>query len=349
MKTFNKARTKEEYIKNKLWRNMQLTFGTVADSFGTKVGAGLKWTFIDNSDPLDDMRLSEAYNSLNDDSWISNGHKKQKFDQDVKRVLVDIKQRRNLPDTIRLYQKIKEIAFNINDSINVARSSTANYSIAIDSIDFLLNSYFKSDSLLLDENERLKILSLCIDFKNIIETNSQYANDLIIEIKKIKEKWLKDHWNATVVAFGAGWVGLSPDNKWNTLNTQQLKSYINGKFKTGKNSQIILLGTICLPLNSTVSDSSIVTQYSIGTRYLLGNEYRRFSFDLGYYLDVAKKNPYSSQNLIFSLGYEYKVSDGIFFEVVTGYKGELSGLKNSNILALGNLKFALQPKQRELK
>jgi hypothetical protein len=345
--TFYKPKTNEEYRKIKPIRNLQITFGSVADSLGTRVGAGIKWTFIDKSDPLDDVALSNSLNEMHDVMWMSNNHQKSMFDQQLKSTLLGIFQKRNFAKSMEAYSMIKSYSFNVNDSSIIDRSVADNYSMVVDSINAMINRQTGIDSLNVNDDEKVQLMTLCIDFKEIVNNNTKYRTAFISDIKAEKEKWLKDHWNATVVSFGAGWVGLSPDNKWSSLNTQLFKSYLNGKIKVSKKSQAVLLGSFGLPNNPIISDSSVVRQFSVGGRFLIGDAYKRFSMDIGYYYDVAKKTSFNGENLIVSLGYEYKIAEGLFLEVVTGYKGEPSSFfKNSNILALGNLKFALRPKQR---
>ena len=102
-----------------------------------------------------------------------------------------------------------------------------------------------------------------------------------------------------------------------------------------------------LPSYNKTTDSTILKKIFVGGRFLAGNSNTRFSIDIGYNLDLAKTSSYNNKTLITDCGVEFKIDDGIFLEIAGGFKGNpVNFFKNSNILALGSLKYAIHPKSR---
>jgi hypothetical protein len=339
-KTFCKITTPEDYQKTYLVRNLQLTFGTIADSLGTKVGAGIKWTFIDKTDPLLDNEYGDRLNGLYQVSFASIPKAKIAFNIEVAKLFDNIIKNRGISADYLLIQKA---IFDFNDSSIIKRDVIMNNKIALDSI----NALIKNSGKALSSDEKAILLTLCIQYKSLTNDEEQYKENVIAAFEKEKKKWLNDHWNATVITFGCGWVGNSADGKWSNLNAQLFKTYLNGKFKVAKKMQVTGMLSYGIPHNTKTTDSTIVSQLFLGGRFLVGNSNNRLSFDLGYGLDVAKKSSFNSKMLVADIGVEFKLDDGIFLEVAGGFKGEPSGFfKNSNILALGGLKYTLRPKPR---
>src|SRR5207248_2807457 len=130
----------------------------------------------------------------------------------------------------------------------------------------------------------------CIELKKIGESDKNFIESEASDFKKAKKEWRNSHWNASVVTLGSGLVLNSKDNKWSTLNTQLFKNYINGKCKAGEKTQFTYLATFGIPQNDSTNDSTVTRQYFLGGRFLAGNSENRFSFDLGFGQDIAKKS-----------------------------------------------------------
>jgi len=348
LKTFWKqAVNQQEYKNTYLLRNLQITLGTIADSIGTKVGVGLKWTFIDQTDPLLDDKFEDLLIKIHKKEFEKlNEGMIPLFHAEVDDFLQNIFEKRKINPSSTFEDYLYGL-FDEDDTILTKRDIMLNYKIARDTIQQILLDLTHNtlDSLTLPELERLQ--DIYIQLKNITNYSERYNNEVSADIENAKKQWLENHWNATVVTFGAGWVGNSTDRKWNTLNTQILKTYLNGKFKVSKNAQLVGLLSYGRPHNVTNTDSTITSQWFLGGRFLIGDAEKRFSVDLGYNYDIAKLSSYNSRTLIANVGVEFKVSDGVFLEIAGGFNGKPSTIfKSSNILALGSLKYALHPKSR---
>lgn len=345
VRTFCKVSTPNEYKKSYLLRDLQLTFGSIADSLGTKVGAGIRWTIIDKTDPLMDDNFATRLLNIRQESFKDLPKDKILFNNRVDRFLSKILKDRGFKDDY--ITKLNALFFNMEDTNVVKREVVINFKMANDSINELIKMHYPNDDKALSNDEEDKLMNFCIQFKNLFNSKEQFNADINAALEKEKRKWLNDHWNATVVSFGAGWVWNSIDAKWSTLSTQLFKTYINGKFKISRKSQVIGMLSCGIPHNISTTDSSITSQLFLGGRYLVGNSSNRFSIDLGYSKNFAKSSSFNSQVLITDIGVEFKLDDGIFLEIAGGFKGEPSSfIKSSNILLLGSLKYTLRPKNR---
>jgi len=405
MKTFIKKSTLDDYSKLRWLKDMQVTFGTVADSLGTKVGAGFKWTIYNEMDPLldrsfrkeildiDNMafkNIAKAQKSLRDSFTMFLSTMGNRIDSNKSALLYQSEKINNLIffDSIALKSEIKdiekiivntldeskkvdnkvltlivgncfseisksEIDSNLYnqyhkdiDLLNVLRMDVSDYKVyMLKTVQSELRRIF-GDTTSMTGAEASQLAGYCDQIKILWNDKTQYNNALIEKLEKAKNDWLNSKWNAMVVSLGVGWVSLSSDNKWATLGQHTLKAYANGQVGIGEKAKLNMLLKYEKPFYATLTDSSMIADLFGGIRFIVGNCEDRFSFDIGYNQGWAHQSGFNTNSLLFSVGYEKKITDGIFLEVVTGYKGVLSGIKNSNILALGNLKFALQPKQR---
>ncbi len=340
IKTFYKTTTHEDYKKYHLIRNLQITFGTISDSLGSRVGAGIKWTFYDKSDPLLDDSLRNKLEATNPLISISNA--KHTFLIETNRILSKIFRERKLDDKTDI---LVNDYFELGDTLISKRETIINYQMVVDTIGILIIN--SDNNMKLTDSEKNDLLSLCIKYKKLTTNIEEFKKSEIESFLAIKKKWHEEHWNATVITLGSGWTGNSIENKWSTLKTEVFKSYLNGKFKVGKRAQAVGMVSFGKPHNARTNDSTIVSQVFCGGRFLVGNTNNRFSIDLGYGYEFAKDSKYDAKTAIANIGLEFKLDDGIFLEIAAGFKGEPSNfLKDSNILALGSLKYTLKPKSR---
>lgn len=342
--TFIKSYSPATYRSNAMFRNLQLTAGTVADSGGTRVAVGLRWTFIDKTDPLMDPALSDKLESLNRQCFLDNSRAENNFLLAITAFLDSITTGYNIPSTFNLTEAVKTI---LNPSREIALRETTdnNFAHCIDTITIIFKQAGKKD--LLSHEEKDALYRFCEQFSKIETLGEVYRLKNQADFANAKKDWMKENWNATIMSFGMGWTGNSPNNKWSKLSIQTLKAYLNGQFKAGKKSQIIGMLTFTMPQSGLNLDSTITSQAFAAARFLTGNERNRFSVDLGYGYYFAKASSFNKQTLNIAIGGEIKLGEGIFFEVAAGFNGQPSDFfSNSNILALGGLKYALHPKQR---
>jgi hypothetical protein len=348
VKTFCKTTTLQEYKRNHWLRNLQITFGAIKDSIGTKVGAGIKWTFIDHTDPLLDNKYGTNLINLHQNTFIDLATSKNSFILEVLHFLQDIQKNRDSLKKSDLSHNHNILnLFDFGDTITAKKELSVYYTIVVDSVNKGINKITHATNDTLNIEEKGNLYHLCYKFKSLYDQEEQYNKDVTADFEKAKKRWLNEHWNATVLSFGAGWVGNSKDSKWCTLNTQLFKTYINGKFRVSKKTQAIGMISYGIPHYTTSTDSTIVSQIFFGGRFLVGNASNRFSVDLGYNMNYAKSSSFNSKILVSDIAVEFKLDDGVFLEIASGFEGAPSNfIKNSNILALGSLKYAIHPKAR---
>ena len=387
---------------------MQLTFGTVADSVGTRVGAGLKWTLYNGMDPLLDTIYRKELLDIDNDIFEEMAYEKFSLRKDftqflnsiemrigkikgtglfcktvsihnlmimdrvsVKNELEDIKEAMvaSLDTTDKSYDELFSLV-SMNSLSDLLKSKfdpvlwdkydkgIANIRIInmdpmsfkekmLETVTSELRKYFKNDTISLSESETIQLLEFSDRIKAVGDDVDHYNKNLLEKLELSKKNWLNSKWNAPMLNLGIGWVGISPDNKWSTLQQHTVKAYINGQIGFKEKSKLNGLLKYEIPFNNNVTDSTMVSDIFAGLRFIKGNAKNRVSFDLGYNFGLALNSSLNYKTLLVCAGYEFKVDDGVFLEIVSGFRGEPSDFfKNSSILALGNLKFALRPKQR---
>lgn len=338
--------TVADYKKYYLIRNLQITFGTISDSFGTKLALGTKWTFIDKSDPLLDQVYASKLNELHHDIFqYKERVKNEFFNINRKKFLVYIDSSRNLQHVVQGDHSLLSL-MDPNDSKVLEKESYVLAQEIVNLIDSLIKSKGSEDTL--RATEITAIQNLCFELKKIEEVQDEFDQQMLEDFKKAKKQWKQENWNATVITTGIGWVWNSPDSKWAGLKTQVFKSYLNGKFPIGKKAQTTGIVSYSIPkLPSAKNDSTFLSQFFVGSRFLIGNADNRFSFDAGYSFNRASNAGYDKKELALNLGFEFKVSDGIYLEIACGVKGKTSELfESGNILSLGSLKYAINKNRR---
>lgn len=319
IQTFCKTTNPNEYKQNYLLRNLQLTLGTVYDSSGTRASVGFKWTFIDHTDPLLDNNLGKELIYLHHETFVDIAVTRNQLIKDAQFLLDKIQKNKNIQSNPENYLR------NNNNIMDLFNPDTSNsfakmelpiyYDIVVEKIVEELTIMNKKIPISLSDKEKNEIYIICLRVKKINESSEKYDKDYSADFNKTKKKWLNEHWNATVVTFGAGWVGNSVDSKWSTLYTQLFKSYLNGKFKVTKRTQAIGIVSFGIPNNKSINDSTIVSQLFFGGRFLVGNARNRFSIDLGYNSNFANTSSFNNNTIIANLGVEFKLDQGIFLEI----------------------------------
>lgn len=357
-KTFIDKKSPQAYKKNHLLQNLQLNLGTVQDSSGSNVGIGFRWVFWDKTDPLLDTSYARILISDHHDQFIEKVVLQSKYSLEVSSFLKRVDTTRNLTkkNAIFLDTLLKRKYLNLKDPETQTKDLITNYLDIITRLNFLIkkHSTYKNkltDTLQISDPEKQEIMVICKNIKDFDIYQERYQKAKSDGFEKHKKVWLKNNWNRSVWLFGAGWVGVSADNKWRTLGNKYFKAYVNCKLRCGDRSQFVLIGTYTAPDVKTQTDSSILRRAFVGGRFLTGNAANRFSIDLGYGHSFAKKEAFNLNEVVATIGFEFKLDDGIFFEIAGGFTGPSSkevkdALSNSKILALGSLKYAFNKKKR---
>jgi len=151
VRTFWKSTTPQDYKNSHLWRNLQITLGTISDSIGTKVGAGVKWTFVDNSDPLLDEQYEAKLLNLRASAFTDLPKAKNSFSMQLDLFMQKIQIARKIPESrgnLFSIQSIKLLFdFDPKDSTLFKKELMVFYSMAIDTINTELKKYLKTQMI----------------------------------------------------------------------------------------------------------------------------------------------------------------------------------------------------------
>lgn len=341
--TWIKACTPKAYSKNALIRNLQITTGTVADTSGTRVALGLKWTFLDKTDPLMDVAFRKYLEVLMSKGQSEVTKDKNKFIHDLSAYIHAICVSYSITNEPGLWAATSKL-LNPTDSIQRKIAVNENFKKATATILSYIN---QTGTRELNEEENRQLSELCYRLYQIGTNIESFHSSLYQDLSDAKKEWLNNHWNATIMTFGLGWTGNSVNNKWSSLSIQTLKAYLNGQFKIKKKSMVTALISYTMQQPGATTDSTILSQVFGGARFLTGNARNRFSLDLGYGYKFAQSTSFNQQTLNAAIGFEFKISDGMFFEIASGLTGAPSEFFSSgSIMALGGLKYALHPNKR---
>jgi len=341
--TWIRACSPEAYSKNALIRNLQITTGTVADTSGTRVALGLKWTFLDKTDPLMDVAFRQHLQALMFKGLSEVTQEKNKFIRDLSAFIHGICVTYSITNEPGLWDATSKL---LNPTDTISRKTAVNENFKKASVTIL--SYINQPGTTkLSEAENGQLSELCYRLYQIGINSEDFHSSLNQELSDAKKEWLNNHWNATIMTFGLGWTGNSVNNKWSSLSIQTIKAYLNGQFKIKKKSMVTALISYTMQQPGATTDSTVLSQAFAGARFLTGNARNRFSLDLGYGYKFAQTTSFNQQILNAAIGFEFKISDGMFFEIASGLTGEPSEFfSNGSIMALGGLKYALHPNKR---
>jgi hypothetical protein len=301
----------------------QLTGATSADTQNTACAFGLKWTPLNKADAILDTSLGNAIvNALNNDMSITLALRTNFIISLTRYIKTDLK----ISDPATQLSIINALDF----PTNLAQAPDKD-KYAVKQILDSLKATFPDDRL-----------NYFVDRYNAIAfvlRNNQSKLDE--KVDSIKNHWSDTKWNAAVITINTGIRSASPDGRWSKLQNEKFVASANAAYPLGKVAQNIWQWKYNYYLNN---DSLNRCENYLGTRILLGNEFTRFSVE-GLYTNYVGKGT-SDERLKVAVGLEFKISEGLWFEIAGGIDQSLrTGSKPVNI-ASGNFKYALQKKRR---
>lgn len=348
-------------------RNLAISMATTEqDSLGLRMGIGFKWVPIDKSDPMGDTNfyntiatLSSAYYS------VANVKKRLKFNdfvlsllgytnpmsedqQNILAILLEVLDNREA--TLKSYRK------KINNGEIIDIEGTLRSVIEEE-----LNTEGILPSLSAEDKENLvsdykKLISvyteLILDgYSNEYEEYGSYINS---RIKKQKEEYKKNNWNAFAVQISGGWVGHSVTKNYKELRGEQLSGFGVVSLPTRNNNSKKHKGQLLIhgKYNLNVSNDSVdFTGFSIGFRHLYGTSDNRLTLE-GL---IANSETELTEAMItipvtyirYTVGAELKLTDGTWLEFAFGGQKFLEGENEENrILSTFGFKHAIRNKRR---
>lgn len=335
MQTF--AKSVKGYSNMGIFRDLSFSLATAKankNESGSDVAFGLSILPINKSNPVLDLSLRDTINN------IASSQPPSFLNKTFQEKIIHL-------DT-NIYNSYTVSFDELFKDLNVANFSQKGLMPNIDKIitDFK-NQVSKDNGLLPDVYLTDLRAFLQLDYPNYLYLiqYGNYSDDHKNEIiKDVLNKFKRDKWNAEVLQINAGIVYNSVNSTWQKLTYSRASAFIGYCAGFGQWGQLIINAQYT---SSTID--SITNGISIGSRLLAGNSDTRGSLD--FMLSSAKnKNVTNRENkLKTALGFEFKISDGVWLETAVGVEDLLSSLKNSTIISLANFKYTFNKNPRFFK
>ena len=349
-----KPKSIEAYKRN-IFRKFQLSFATVKNMNATDLGISFRFVAIDHSDPLFNSTINEFINDFSEIDSLSevSAKKRKAFLDKVKIFILEIINNIALiPDSIKIdvwnesldVWNIEEEPSPFTTKGQIARcESSLRKSLLkrkINANNFELRQSLP-DSLLQQLNEYADdYIDSAIRATVFVEDLEKLATK---KIKKVKEITKKQSWNATVVNLDFGFIFSSASSTFKGLRADRLGGALGGAFPVGHFGQWL----VQVQGRKSINDSPVEDWfYSVGTRFLFSSSSSRFSIE-GLLSNTEHIMPEKDgRSYRFTLGVEFKLFKGAWFEIATGGEFPQGEGASSNIISLGNIKYTFHEKSR---
>lgn len=315
-----------DYRKNYLLYAIQITGATASDSTGTNAALGLKWTPVNKADIINDKLFGKQIISLLSKGTGSLLAQIDSLQTELGSYMVNnlkiltTSDPRYLTIMNQFPSEIDSNSPEINKQTVKAALTSSNIQFPDKELDYFVNFY-----------------------NQIIVAHKSNLVDLTKALKATKEKWLQEHWNSSVFLLSAGLKMNSPDSRWDGLKSQKIVGCINYAYPLGKVAQNIWQ----VKNNYYVSGDTInKNEFYVGTRLLIGNQSTRFSIEGSYNNYTSKISSRNDEKLKVTVGLEFKLSDGLWFEIAGGIDQSVKTGSKPTSIGSGNFKYALQKKRR---
>jgi hypothetical protein len=313
-----------DYRANYLLYAIQLTGATLMDSVNTACAWGFKWTPVNKADIILDSNFGTALVKFLENNMDAYTPLISQFDSDL---------RNYLKNDVKLHDDSLATACNVLGFPD--KRATAKEKDKYD-----VKHLFDSLGVAIPDD---RISYFVGRYNAIVASLQNNKSKLEEEIIKMKDVWLNGHWNSPVVTINVGIRSASPDGRWSKLQNQKFVGAINAAYPLGKVAQNIWQAKY----NYYVAGDSVnLSESYLGTRLLIGNQSTRFSIEGLYTNYVGKTSHSSDEKLKVTVGLEFKLGDGLWFEVAGGLDQSIRTGSKPTSIASGNFKYALQKKRR---
>lgn len=331
-----------DYRKYYLLNALQITAGTLNDSLGSNLAFGLKWTPINKMDLLLSKSYGETMINQLDDLAGSIGDAKNEFKTNLGKYITE---------TFGFSTTVEPLKFILYSNF-IDSDFEPNLTADIDSIGDEARKKFKNKINELQEDEiEKKFKKSEKKFNTLIKLYVKYMakrQSVLIksgkEILAIKKNFLVRNWNAQMLQFSGGFTLLSTTGRWENLSYQKFVGIVTFANPLTKYGQLLLQ----VKYNHTLEGNSpFKSEFKASTRVLIGNQENRFSLEGSYGNNKAQMEGIKDDNrLRTTLGFEFKINDGLWFEIAAGLEQSLDNNSNATPIGLGNFKYALQKNRR---
>lgn len=359
LKTFSNTKT---YNWNRRFsiRNLALTVASAnQDSLGTRLAIGFKWVPIDKSDPLGDRKFYDyigVYSSGYYQTDIINSH-----DNIFNEIAKTFKYNHTNPADISIEKMsiVTEYLSN-DDRIKDDYKKKIDNGDINDLFQYLMDNINKSfaEKNISLENEEEANLDVVVKMYTAfilkgLKENDIFKADCKQMIKERKASYKQEHWNDWALQLSGGWVANSPENNYKTVSNEKFSFFTSASIPTFNKSKAKIKGQLLVQIkfeDNFKKDSYLKQSFSGGFRHLVGNSDNRWSIEILYastsYNIINNVKPDDFRFIRYTTGFELKLSDGTWLEMVFGGQKRLEGDKKNSILTTFGFKHAIQSKRR---
>lgn len=316
-------------------RNLSVSFATERsniDSNGTDVALGLSIMPINSSDPLLNSELENDVNEI-----LSKNP--AKYDALIYKELTDQK--------INTYDK--DAYSKLISSLSVFNYKDNSEKINTDHIIETFNEDLQKANQTLSSKQKYWLKNfLETKYLGIIKTvRSGYSDEFLSKLLKEKlDDFKKKSWNARVLQLNIGTVFNSNNSTWKKLSTDRFSGFISYADGISSWGQIIINAQAFW---SAQNDNEVSNKYLGGARFIAGNSDIRGSIEFIY--SSTKKRDISEKDnkLKAALGFELKLTDGVWLETAIGVENLVNDFNESSIISLANFKYTFKKVSRYFK
>jgi len=344
----NRVNNLADYRTMHHWKTaLQLSLATNADSLGTNVAFGFKWSPIDDSDPL----MSPVLNQTIQKILVGDNFDVNYQELFIEEVMDSIEGKVTNRTKIAALDEI----FSFNGGTQLNELSKDEVMIKV------CNALGTTKRLLSKEDKRFwgNVVNKYIAYRDL--ASLMIDQPIMKSLAAAKAQFEEDNWNARRLQISAGYLLQSPDS-----SPTQLRNY-----------QFALSSTYSLPIKNWgqfighVRYRSYLSDYSpfaesqfdslpnsssrretaslfVGGRILVGGTSARALVEGALYQSFRKNSTYNNLNALVTLGVEFRIREGIWINAATGMNYDTTTSNGGKFFSTATLKYALvrQPKMR---
>lgn len=316
----------DEYWK----RAITFTAGTVKSHDTARMAVGIKWTPFDDTNPLLDHDLTVemgSYLGLYAALPGSAFNRAQFLNNVVKPLITD-----------KVRNVVSQAPVVALFSVPVAQPTPAAFALAVCTAVSGANG-----GVALMTEDTIAINAATATWFNLTSTSpvEGLTEQIKQEIISAKKQFKENYWNGFGLGVNVGVTGAAQDSKWNHMQFEYFSTAVNVSVGPLPSVQVIALAQISQFLRSTDNQKSDLRG---GARVLTGSGTFRVSLEGEYRRKEFRMDP-TAESVRWTLGTEFELASDTWLELALGSNYDLQR-KESGILTLTNLKYAIHPKPR---
>jgi hypothetical protein len=170
--------------------------------------------------------------------------------------------------------------------------------------------------------------------------NESSQRSFLAALKKLKEEYRRDNWNATKLDVAVAILSTSSDSLLKNIQFNRADVWITAGLKVGKSGQLLLGANAQTVTNladtGKTSPNRNYSNISIPVRYLLGTNRIKGFVEAQY----SYRGEFEHHKFLFNLGAEFNIVDGVWANLSGGFD-ENTTLNFSSFIANFSLKLTL--------